>query len=188
MSGKYKSAIRSKLCQDVLLKGQILALYIREMEEHEAPREKSNHDDVETELKMDPDAQFLKKKQAILEACERKDLDRLRFLAESPGGFLSDAIRQQTCKSWLYRQSGNVGLTIYVFQGQYCSVSRLIKTSMKSITPIPGKSSHDTGTRTKCSSMSTELLCIIQAVCVDWFLDPPRRLTSVKTAMRTNSP
>ena len=37
------------------------------------------------------------KKQAILHACRTRDLARLRSLAESPGGFLSDDLRQQAC-------------------------------------------------------------------------------------------
>ncbi|KAK4236635.1 rab-GTPase-TBC domain-containing protein [Achaetomium macrosporum] len=36
-----------------------------------------------------------KKKEAVLEACRRRDLSALRALAESPGGFLTDSIRQQ---------------------------------------------------------------------------------------------
>ncbi|KAL2200395.1 rab-GTPase-TBC domain-containing protein [Corynascus similis CBS 632.67] len=36
-----------------------------------------------------------RKKTAILEACSCRDLDALRALAESPGGFLTDTIRQQ---------------------------------------------------------------------------------------------
>ena len=39
-----------------------------------------------------------KKKAIILEACRKGDLDALRALAESPGGFLADSIRQQACK------------------------------------------------------------------------------------------
>ncbi|KXX82128.1 GTPase-activating protein gyp10 [Madurella mycetomatis] len=35
------------------------------------------------------------KRAAILEACRRRDLSALRALAESPGGFLTDSIRQQ---------------------------------------------------------------------------------------------
>jgi hypothetical protein len=38
------------------------------------------------------------KKKAILEACSQRDLDALRALAESRGGFLTDSIRQQACK------------------------------------------------------------------------------------------
>ncbi|KAK3905452.1 rab-GTPase-TBC domain-containing protein [Staphylotrichum tortipilum] len=36
-----------------------------------------------------------KKKEEILEACRFRDLDALRALAESPGGFISDVLRQQ---------------------------------------------------------------------------------------------
>ncbi len=39
-----------------------------------------------------------RKKATILEACRTGDLDSLRALAESPGGFLADSIRQQACK------------------------------------------------------------------------------------------
>jgi hypothetical protein len=39
-----------------------------------------------------------KKREAILEACRQRDLDSLRALAESTGGFLADDIRQQACK------------------------------------------------------------------------------------------
>ncbi|KAH6631649.1 rab-GTPase-TBC domain-containing protein [Chaetomium tenue] len=35
------------------------------------------------------------KKKAILEACSQRDLDALRALAQSPGGFLADSIRQR---------------------------------------------------------------------------------------------
>lgn len=38
------------------------------------------------------------KERAILEACRWRNLDALRALAESPGGFLTDKIRQQACK------------------------------------------------------------------------------------------
>ena len=39
-----------------------------------------------------------KKAQAILDACNFKNLDGLRALAESPGGFLTDSLRQQACE------------------------------------------------------------------------------------------
>ncbi|KAL2189526.1 hypothetical protein L209DRAFT_769652 [Thermothelomyces heterothallicus CBS 203.75] len=39
-----------------------------------------------------------RKKEVILKACSSRDLDALRALAESPGGFLTDSIRQQACK------------------------------------------------------------------------------------------
>lgn len=38
------------------------------------------------------------KEHAILDACRWKNLDALRSLAESPGGFLTDRVRQQACK------------------------------------------------------------------------------------------
>jgi hypothetical protein len=43
-----------------------------------------------------------KKREAILEACRQRDLDSLRALAESPGGFLADDIRQQACELLTY--------------------------------------------------------------------------------------
>ena len=43
-----------------------------------------------------------KKRAAILEACSQRDLDSLRALAESPGGFLADDIREQACKLLAY--------------------------------------------------------------------------------------
>lgn len=39
------------------------------------------------------------KLQAISEACKWRDLNQLRTLAESKGGFLSDELRQQACRS-----------------------------------------------------------------------------------------
>jgi hypothetical protein len=39
------------------------------------------------------------KLQAISEACKWRNLDQLRTLAESKGGFLSDELRQQACMS-----------------------------------------------------------------------------------------
>lgn len=39
-----------------------------------------------------------KKAQAILDACNCKNLGDLRVLAESPGGFLTDSLRQQACE------------------------------------------------------------------------------------------
>ena len=39
------------------------------------------------------------KEQAILTACKWKDIDSLRVLAESPGGFLKDDLRRHACKS-----------------------------------------------------------------------------------------
>lgn len=44
------------------------------------------------------------KEEAILRACKWRDLEALQTLAESPGGFLTDDIRQQACKS-RYHQS-----------------------------------------------------------------------------------
>jgi hypothetical protein len=46
----------------------------------------------------DPASATDEKKEAILEACRQRDLDALRALAELPGGFLTDEIRQQACK------------------------------------------------------------------------------------------
>jgi len=38
------------------------------------------------------------KEHAILEACRWRNLDALRVLAESQGGFITDKIRQQACE------------------------------------------------------------------------------------------
>lgn len=38
------------------------------------------------------------KKKEILNACKTRDFAALRTLAASPGGFLTDTIRQQACK------------------------------------------------------------------------------------------
>ena len=35
----------------------------------------------------------------ILDACEEKDLDRLRTLAEAKGGFMTDELRRKACSS-----------------------------------------------------------------------------------------
>lgn len=47
----------------------------------------ANHNDATSE-----------KERAILEACRWRNLGDLRALAESPGGFLTDEIRQQACE------------------------------------------------------------------------------------------
>ena len=48
--------------------------------------------------KLDGNVSDTSKKEAILKACEDGDLAALRELAESPGGFLTDSIRQKACK------------------------------------------------------------------------------------------
>ena len=48
-----------------------------------------------------PDNRDKEKERAILKACRWKNLSELRCLAESPGGFLTDSLRQQACKSVL---------------------------------------------------------------------------------------
>lgn len=35
----------------------------------------------------------------ILDACRRRDIEELQSLAESPGGFVTDVVRQQACES-----------------------------------------------------------------------------------------
>jgi hypothetical protein len=44
------------------------------------------------------DAAEDKRKGIILQACRQRDLDALRDIAQSSGGFLTDTIRQQACK------------------------------------------------------------------------------------------
>lgn len=45
------------------------------------------------------------KAQEITEACRRRDIEGLQALAESPGGFIRDELRQQACESvrWLLK-------------------------------------------------------------------------------------
>lgn len=38
------------------------------------------------------------KEARIVDACERWDVQKLQALAESPGGFLTDEVRQDACK------------------------------------------------------------------------------------------
>lgn len=42
------------------------------------------------------------KRSKILEACRRRDIEELQSLAESPGGFLTDGLRQQACELKLF--------------------------------------------------------------------------------------
>lgn len=61
-----------------------------------------------------------KKKDAILEACRQRDLGALRALAESPGGFLTDDIRQQACKLMLQNISAvSQSIDLLPLQGRY---------------------------------------------------------------------
>lgn len=39
------------------------------------------------------------KEDEILDACRRRDFQRLQALAESPGGFVTDELRQHACES-----------------------------------------------------------------------------------------
>lgn len=53
----------------------------------------------ETKPRDDDEAELRKAKaQVILDACQRRDLDALRDLAISDGGFLSDTLRQRACE------------------------------------------------------------------------------------------
>ena len=38
------------------------------------------------------------KEQEIIDACRRRDIEALQALADSPGGFISDELRQQACE------------------------------------------------------------------------------------------
>lgn len=40
------------------------------------------------------------KAQEIIDACRRRDIEGLQALAESPGGFIRDELRQQACELW----------------------------------------------------------------------------------------
>jgi DNA-binding FadR family transcriptional regulator len=43
-------------------------------------------------------AEVRQKAEAILDACGRRDLDRLRTLAEDHGGLLNDELRRKACQ------------------------------------------------------------------------------------------
>lgn len=47
----------------------------------------------------EPDILSHPKAEKILEACKWRDIGRLKALAEAHGGFLSDTLRRQACKS-----------------------------------------------------------------------------------------
>ena len=46
------------------------------------------------------------KEVAILKACQWRDIEALKGHAESPGGFMTDAIRQEACRLPLNIQDG----------------------------------------------------------------------------------
>lgn len=73
------------------------------------------------------------KAQEIVEACRRRDIEGLQALAESPGGFIKDELRQQACEfvRWLlkpvtlleetpWRVSDSEGPNSNASQGLYC--------------------------------------------------------------------
>lgn len=45
------------------------------------------------------------KEHGILDACRRRDIEELQALAMSPGGFLTDELRQQACELCVFIQS-----------------------------------------------------------------------------------
>lgn len=49
-------------------------------------------DEGEPQPRRDP------KEDVILDACRRRDIAELQFLAESPGGFLTDQLREEACE------------------------------------------------------------------------------------------
>lgn len=49
------------------------------------------------ETSQEPDMLSHPKAADIIEACEWRDIGRLRSLAEAHGGFLSDTLRRQAC-------------------------------------------------------------------------------------------
>jgi hypothetical protein len=66
--------------------------------------EKSNYDNPrspqpEPEIVTESTAQLEEAKaHKITEACRRRDIEGLQALAESPGGFIRNELRQQACK------------------------------------------------------------------------------------------
>ena len=69
----------------------------------EIAEEKSNHDHPRSSLPQpevtDSNAQLEELKvQEIIDACRRRDIEGLQALAESPGGFIRDELRQQACE------------------------------------------------------------------------------------------
>lgn len=64
----------------------------RSTKQVESEEDDDNDDDDDAELSH-------AKALVILDACKRGDIDDLKDLAISTGGFLSDAIRRQACKS-----------------------------------------------------------------------------------------
>lgn len=80
----------------------------------------------ETKPRDDDEAEYRKAKaQVILDACQRRDLDALRDLAISEGGFLSDSLRQRTCESTSPRRAARHGPWAYCFAcGQLTRYSR----------------------------------------------------------------
>lgn len=61
-------------------------------------RTSSNTDaNTNIETSQEPDMLSHLKAADIIEACEWRDIGRLRSLAEARGGFLSDALRRQAC-------------------------------------------------------------------------------------------
>lgn len=54
---------------------------------------------VSQDLNPDPDLSSSPKAADIQAACKWRDIGRLRSLAESQGGFLTDALRRQACMS-----------------------------------------------------------------------------------------
>lgn len=57
------------------------------------------------------------KARKILDACRRRDIDHLKGLAESQGGFLTDSLRQQACKSYSHTD------TQFVYDSQSFAIS-----------------------------------------------------------------
>ncbi|KAK5624912.1 hypothetical protein RRF57_000628 [Xylaria bambusicola] len=94
-------------------------------------------------------------KARILNACEQHDVEKLRVIAIGPGGFLSDQLRSQACKStnphllFAYKELyvSNTELTL---QGRYCSALTPIRLPMDlQRLPVPGGGYHDTEMKSK---------------------------------------
>lgn len=127
-----------------------------------AADETKPHDDDEA-------ARRKAKARVILDACQRRDLDALRDLAISEGGFLSDSLRQRACES----TGGGIGMglllclqpTNLLLKGLFFSVPLRPQTTLDWRRLSHGTACLATETRTRCASMSTGASSTTPTVC-----------------------
>lgn len=68
--------------------------YVEEKINHDPPEPPQSHpEDTDSNAQLEES-----KAQEIVEACRRRDIEGLQALAESPGGFIRDDLRQQACE------------------------------------------------------------------------------------------